>query len=235
MFSTIEHVIELVLFHFFFLFMSSKRNTKHGYVKESQIIYISGIPKEYNTIPQLYKHFSQFGHIQSVWCSNEHASIIFESVEAARSAVQSPIAYAKNRFIEITFHQNPFRAYSDLRNVIDYQKVRKINSEVCTKIDNELTNSLIKRYRIYKEQKGNIDGEIAKLQNARDALVQEGTQCMIKIESSVGDENIKLKRRLMEIAKLLKENEKRLDELTEFRSNEMNGNKEENKTTEADT
>ena len=201
--------------------MSAKRKKNHEYTKESQIIFIRGIPQDYNTIPQLYKHFSQFGHIQSVWCFRDQASIMFETVEAARAAVQSPIAYAKNRFIEIQFHQNPFKSYSDLRNVVDIKKVMKVNTEVCTKIDNELTNSLIKRYRLYKEQKGNIDGEIAKLQNARDSLVQEGTQCMVKIESCEGEENIKLKRRLMEIAKLLKANEERLDELIEFRSKEM--------------
>ena len=50
---------------------------------------------------------------------------------------------------------------------------------------------------------------------------------MINIESCQEEESSKLKRRLLEIAKLLKENERRIDELHEFKSKKLKEDSEE--------
>ena len=199
--------------------MKSKRKHHHYFVSESRVVYVSNIPQDYNTIPQIYKHFSRFGHIQSVSCTGRSATLIFETVEAAREAVHSPESYAKNRFIEIKFHKNPVENAANLNNFIDKKMVHKINDEVCAKIDNETTKTLIKRYQAFKEQKGGLEGEIAKLRNAIEALSDEAAQCMVSTENACDEEKIQLKKRIVEIWKQIKETEERIKELEEMNKN----------------
>ncbi|EAY22448.1 hypothetical protein TVAG_379270 [Trichomonas vaginalis G3] len=186
-------------------------------IKESQVIFIDNIPHDACNIPQLCQHFSKYGRIVGISISENKTSaqIIYNTRDEAKKVVSSTEPYANNRFVNISFHSKPFSSKADLRNFSDYKRIRTETAEVCSKIDSDLTKSVLNRLTIYKIQQSDEKTQIEKLKNEIEILYKEGLQSMTKMENAEGEEHEKLYNHILEISNQLQELEQKLSKLQE--------------------
>ena len=144
--------------------------------KESDTLYLSNIPAKSCTIPELYRHFKEYGYIKSIWASGTTATITFKTVEEAVRAFNSPKAYANNRFVWYHYHNNPDKAESKLSHVVDKEYVSETVKEVLEAM--EMTQRKTKEYQTSMKhntmnelntQKKDIESRIKSLEKEYDA------------------------------------------------------------------
>ncbi|KAK8887141.1 hypothetical protein M9Y10_038179 [Tritrichomonas musculus] len=106
-------------------------------VKPCETLYISNIPSKSCSIPKIFQHFRNYGHIQSIYAYGTNASITFSSKEEAMIAIKSPEAFENNRFVRYHFHLHPDKADDRLSLLVDKDFVQTVTKEVNQKIAQE--------------------------------------------------------------------------------------------------
>ena len=193
-----------------------KRNSS----KENCVVYLSNLPKQNSSISHIYRHFCRFGVIQAIYHERDRASILFDSPSHAEAAVESSEPFADNRFVKISMHRYPENSQVFLDKAIDLSKIERIASETKTEIDQKQFDNIMKQY---KEMKRNdYDRDIKRLNNSRDALMNEASSLMEKLETLQGDEKAQLKKRIFSLSALIKENEAKIRELEEMKEEHLN-------------
>lgn len=91
-----------------------------------ETLYISLIPANSCTIPTIFNHFKNYGHIKSIYAFGTNASITFSSVEDAQTAFKSPEAFVNNRFVRYHYHNDPAKALDHLSSVVDQDHVQSV-------------------------------------------------------------------------------------------------------------
>ena len=132
-------------------------NEKKSFIK-SNILYISKIPTQSNTIEKLFLHFKEYGRIRSIYSEGTHAVIAYETPEGAKIAYDSPEAYENNRFVKYRYHKNPKHAETDLYSVCDIPRIQAAIKEAKWQIEEaqKHTDDIVNKLNQSKP-KGEID------------------------------------------------------------------------------
>ncbi|KAH0786477.1 zinc finger CCCH domain-containing protein 41-like [Histomonas meleagridis] len=124
--------------------------------KALRTIYVGRIPPECNEMKLIIDHFSQYGHIDSIWVGKTKATIEFQTKESAAIAIESPRPFCNNRFVKVTYHLYPEKSEANLIKASNIQLIREQNKKVCEEIEiNKQETEMLREDMIRQTSKKN--------------------------------------------------------------------------------
>ena len=184
--------------------------------RQNSVIFISNLPKQKNAIAHLYKHFSRFGKIQAILQEKDNATIVFATPSQAEAAIESSLSYADNRFVRIKMHRCPLKSPVFLENAVNLEKVQNIATDTCVQINQKQLSIIMQKYK--ELERNDFDRDIRRLNNNRNALLEEASAMMVRMEGLQDEEKASLKKRILALSALIKQNDAQIKELEKMKA-----------------
>jgi hypothetical protein len=193
--------------------MHRSRKKHRKAVKPCKVLFLSNIPPVSNNIHTMLRHFKRFGIVDAICCAGPTATIMFNTMESAKAAIESPEAVARNRFIRFNYHYKPDTCKADLQKVVNMSLVRSETRKALANIKAETERTLKLKDQMRLERINDIKKrkDLTELTNMLDSMVREAEKLMTNLQS-VSPENRKdMDERLKGIKSLISEVEQRIE------------------------
>jgi hypothetical protein len=172
----------------------------------SSVLFVSNIPHTSNSIPILARHFQRYGTVTAVSCAGTTATVMFETLDEARRAVESPLAFAHNRFVKIQYHRSPEDCAADLQALCDLTAVRLAVGKFNAELERDAMQIALRK----EQTKDPSDVLATKL----DAMLREAERLMSEYDEASGKRRTALKKQLEEISGMIDESQAELEAMT---------------------
>jgi hypothetical protein len=127
----------------------------------SDTLVITKIPANANKILDLFEHFKKYGRIQGIHSYGTTATIHYDSLESAKTAFESPEAYAGNRFVRYFYARKPDEADSKLSKAVNWVRVRSVLDEVSRDIASAYKDTVNLQSSMHRPQTPAVNGSIS--------------------------------------------------------------------------
>lgn len=164
-------------------------------------------------MPQLIKHFHQFGEIDGVYCTQTTAIIDFHHFMAAKKAVESPEAYAHNRFIQIDYKKDFTNSDANLKNACDMSLVYRINRKTCKEIDELKRNTEQLQQQMIEQNQIGMKATLTGLYQKLKEYHKLAQSMMQTLETAQGREEVEIKEQIYELSGIIEETQLQIDEI----------------------
>ena len=122
-------------------------------VTPSDTLLLKKVPTAANKVTKIFKHFKKYGRIKGIWCKGTEALVTFETNEAAKTAFESPEAYANNRFVRFLYPRDPEHAESKLSVFINKAAVSAVLEQVKKEIETANEEASLLRDKMKSQRK----------------------------------------------------------------------------------
>lgn len=183
----------------------------------SRSLFLSRIPPKLNSLPHLIAHYKRFGHIDAIYTSGTHTSIIFESEEAAKAAYESPLTVLHNRFIHVSLQKPTVPNMANLSSVCDMDIVKnavqafKEDVQKESEETEEIRDDLKKKTELRKIERAKLIQDTYKQE--LNHMVQETQAIILEIEQLPDDEKEVSRTRLSSLYDMISASQKKIDEI----------------------
>ena len=175
-------------------------------IKPCETLYISNIPSNSCTIPTLFHHFRNYGHIQSIYAYGTNASITFSSVEDAKTAFKSPEALVNNRFVRYYYHNHPEKAPDRLSLIVDKEHVYSVLQTVKDNIAKQQRHTIELRSQLAHQNSENNanasnetdDTQVDDIMNYKPQIEQKLKELRLQLETATPERKIEIEREIEE-------------------------------------
>lgn len=180
-------------------------------------IFLNNIPLKSNNLPNLIAHYKRFGHIDAIYTSGTHASIIFESEEVAKAACESQLTVLHNRFINVSLQKPTVPNVANLSSVCNMDLVKnaiqdfKNDSEKEAQETEEIRASLKKKTEQRKIEKAKMIRDNYKKE--LNLMVQETQTIILEIEQLPDEEKEASRARLSSLYDMISTAQKKIDNI----------------------
>lgn len=153
--------------------MARKPSGQKQEIIPSNTLYLSTVPQKECSIPSLFQHFKNYGHIRSIYAYGTNAVIAYDTVDEGIKAFRSSEAYANNRFVHYRYHRHPETAESLLSVVVDKERVSKVLSEVRANLAQEQKRLMDLQQSMRQSQTSNHDNSEFDLMQTKEHIIQK--------------------------------------------------------------
>lgn len=180
-------------------------------------LFLNRIPLKSNNMAHIIAHYKLFGHIDAIYTSGTHTSIIFESEEATKAACESHLTVLHNRFIHVSLQKPNVPNMANLSSVCNMDLVKKAVQDF--KTDTQKESEETEEIRIGLKKKA----ELRKIEKAKsiqekykselNLMVQETQTIILEMEQLPDDEKEASRARLSSLYDMISTCQKKIDEI----------------------
>lgn len=180
-------------------------------------LFLSRIPPKSTNLSKLIDHYKRFGHIDAIYSSGTHTSIIFESEEATKAAFESPSTVLHNRFIHVSLQKPTVPNMANLASVCNMDIIQKaiqdfnIESQKEAEETEEIRNNLKKKADLRKIEQAKKFMENCKKE--KDKLVQEMQTIVNNLENLPDEEKEAKRARLSSLIDMISISQDKIDQI----------------------